>query len=74
MWKNVGQDRERHARVVAAARFWEREDTVARPGSGGGDEQGIGQRIRLTEGMEKDHEKHEARMAIIEEKGSCFQL
>ena len=49
------------------------EGRIERRGSGG-DERGIGQRIRLTEGIERDHEKHEARKAIIEEKGSCFQF
>ena len=38
------------------------------------DEQGIGEGIRLTEGMKRDSEEHEGRNAIIEEKGSCFQL
>ena len=38
------------------------------------DEQEIGERIRLTEGMKRDNEEHEGRNAIIEEKGSCFQL
>ena len=38
------------------------------------DEQGIGEGIRLTEGMKRDNEEHEGRNAIIEEKGSCFQL
>ena len=40
----------------------------------GEDEQGIGERIRLTEGMKRDNEGHERRNAIIEENGSCFQL
>ena len=40
----------------------------------GGDEQGIGGRIKFTEGMEEGHEEHGARNAIIGEKGSCFQL
>ena len=40
----------------------------------GGDEQGIGGRIKLTEGMEEGNEEHGTRNAIIGEKGSCFQL
>ena len=37
------------------------------------DEQGIGEGIRLSEGMNKGNDEHEGRNAIIEEKGSCFQ-
>ena len=49
----------------------ERRTKHRRPG---GDEQEIGERIKLTEGMGKDHEKHEGRKQTIEERGSCFQL
>ena len=64
-------DQQAVQRQMALAEQRERHQTDERRieyrGSGG-DEQGIGQRIRLTEGMEKDHEKHEARKAIIEER------
>ena len=38
------------------------------------DEQEIGGRIKLTRMKEEGNERREARNAIIEEKGSCFQL
>ena len=49
------------------------ESRIESRGSGR-DEQGIVQRIRLTEVMEKDREEHEGRKGIIEERRSCFQL
>ena len=40
----------------------------------GGDEQGIGERIKPTEGKEKDHQKREGGKGTIEERGSCLRL
>ena len=40
----------------------------------GGGEQGIGERIRLTEEVKRDNEKHEGRNVISDERRSCFQL
>ena len=72
-----GWDQQAVQRQMALAEQRERhridERWIEYRGSGR-DEQGIGERIRLVERMEGENEEHEARNAIIEEKGSCFQL
>ena len=70
-------DRQAVQRQMALAEQREKhridERRIEHRGSGG-DEQGIGGRIKLTGGMEEGNEEHGARNVIIGEKGSYFQF